>query len=210
VADAVLVSHSGELVLLETQKAERALIDGVDCSLTWSREDLAEPLFRWNSDIDLRAAEACLLAVQMAGAMTEVFKRTLQYANDRIQFGRSIGKFQAVQHQLSLMAEQTAAASMAARMACATSEPMPGPLASAVAKSRASEAAVLVCGVAHAVHGAIGITEEFDLQLFTRRLHAWRAQAGTESYWNERVGRALLAGDVGSVPEFVRLELCPM
>ena len=46
--------------------------------------------------------------------------------------------------------------------------------ACAVAKARTSEAAVTVAAIAHAVHGAIGITEEFDLQLYTRRLHAWR------------------------------------
>ena len=47
-------------------------------------------------------------------------------------------------------------------------------------------------GVRHAVHGAIGVTEEFDLQMFTRRLHEWRMQYGGESYWSRRLGRALL------------------
>jgi acyl-CoA dehydrogenase len=77
----------------------------------------------------------------------------------------------------------------------------------AVAKIRAGQAAQSVSAIAHAVHGAIGITEEYDLQLRTRRLHAWRAAGGSESYWNLRIGRALVASGHATVPEFVRQEL---
>lgn len=210
VADAVLVADGGSWLLLDASAARREAIEGtVDAELRWPAEALDKPLFSIPCDIDLRAVEACLLAAQLAGAMREVFTRTLQYANDRTQFGRSIGKFQAIQHQLSVMAEHTAAATMAARMACATSGITADPLACAVAKARTSEAAVPVAAIAHAVHGAIGITEEFDLQLLTRRLYAWRVAAGSESYWNERIGRALLASRHHSLPEFVRTQLCP-
>lgn len=58
---------------------------------------------------------------------------------------------------------------------------------------RCSEAALAVAELAHAIHGAIGFTEEYDLQLFTRRLHAWRQTAGSESYWHDVAGQALLA-----------------
>ncbi len=191
VADAVLVSAGGVLELRDARDTQRA------------------PLFTARSGVDLLAVEAGLLAAMMAGAMRAIFDRTLQYANDRTQFGRSIGKFQAIQHQLSVMAEHTAAATMAARMACSGSGVVAAPLACAVAKARTSEAVVPVTAIAHAVHGAIGITEEYDLQLLTRRLQAWRVRAGAESYWNERIGRALLASDHDSLPEFVRLELSP-
>ncbi|EER57626.1 acyl-CoA dehydrogenase domain-containing protein, partial [Acidovorax delafieldii 2AN] len=62
----------------------------------------------------------------------------------------------------------------------------------ATAKARCSEAALAVAEFAHAIHGAIGFTEEYDLQLFTRRLHAWRQTAGSESYWHGVAGEALL------------------
>ncbi|MBC7938257.1 MAG: acyl-CoA/acyl-ACP dehydrogenase, partial [Chitinophagaceae bacterium] len=82
------------------------------------------------------------------------------------------------------------------------------PLLCAVAKARTSEAAALVASIAHAVHGAIGITEQYDLQLRTRRLQAWRGAAGSESYWNMRIGQALLGSDHAMLPDFVRQELC--
>jgi alkylation response protein AidB-like acyl-CoA dehydrogenase len=65
-------------------------------------------------------------------------------------------------------------------------------MASAVAKARASEAAQWVAAAAHALHGAIGITADHDLQLYTRRLHEWRMAHGSEDHWHRRIGVALL------------------
>jgi alkylation response protein AidB-like acyl-CoA dehydrogenase len=61
-----------------------------------------------------------------------------------------------------------------------------------------------VAAIAHALHGAIGITQEFDLQIYTRRLHEWRLADGSEIYWNRVVGRALLARPGQSASDFVR------
>jgi alkylation response protein AidB-like acyl-CoA dehydrogenase len=62
---------------------------------------------------------------------------------------------------------------------------------------------VTVANTAHALHGAIGVTEECDLQLLTRRLHEWRMAHGSEDHWNRIVGERLLAADT-SLAEFVR------
>jgi len=146
----------------------------------------------------LREIGACVHAAQMAGAMSRVFELTLQYANDRQQFGRAIGKFQTIQHQISVMAEHVAAARMAAQLACAGGGRFnawqPDPLRAAIGKLNASEAVTPVTAIAHAVHGAIGITAEYDLQLYTRRLHAWRLADGSETYWGRVVGEAVCAG----------------
>ena len=53
---------------------------------------------------------------------------------------------------------------------------------------------------------AIGISEEYDLQLFTRRLYEWRLADGSESYWNRLLGQARLADAVGSV-DWVRAQV---
>ena len=169
---------------------------------------------RWGSDAvtllpstvaagDFEALGAVLHAGLLAGAMTRVFDMTLVYGNERSQFGKSIGKFQAIQHQLALMAEQVAATSIAAQAAFMSGRRLPSPLASAIAKSRASEAAQEVAAISHAVHGAIGVTDEFDLQLYTRRLHEWRQAHGSEDHWNPVIGRALLATD-DQIGDFVR------
>jgi len=140
---------------------------------------------------DLRTLQACLTAAQLAGALMEVFHRTLQYANERHQFGRPIGKFQAIQHQLAVMSEHVFAARMAAQLGAAGQGVWPDRLRVAVAKARCSQAALAVAEAGHAIHGAIGFAEEYDLQLFTRRLHAWRQAAGSESYWHAVAGNVL-------------------
>jgi len=140
----------------------------------------------------------------MAGAMEAVLQTTVRYAGEREQFGRPIGKFQAVQQQLSVLAELACASRMAAELGCRqTSAGAPNALAAAVAKARASEAAGTVVSIAHGVHAAMGITAEYDLQLYTRRLIEWRTDYGSAGYWNRRVGDAVLSSDAPTTLEFM-------
>ncbi|AQV97082.1 acyl-CoA dehydrogenase [Cupriavidus necator] len=152
----------------------------------------------------LRTLGACLHAAQLAGALAHVLDMTLQYANDRQQFGRAIGKFQAIQHQVSEMAEHVAAARVAAQLACDSSTGTPERLRTAIGKLRASDAVTPVAAIAHAVHGAIGITEEYDLQLYTRRLHAWRVADGSERWWSRVLGEQVCASEGRNAVELVR------
>jgi acyl-CoA dehydrogenase len=131
----------------------------------------------------------------MSGALMGVFDQSLEHANQRQQFGKPIGKFQVLQHNLSLMAEQVFAAHMAARLACQGQWPCVDRFRVAVAKIRTSRAAQEVAALAHGLHGAMGFTSEFDLQLRTRRLHAWRQCAGSESHWQQVLGQAVLSHD---------------
>jgi acyl-CoA dehydrogenase len=170
-------------------------------TLTWRNADSA--LSIEGDGASLPALAAALHAALLAGAMTRVFEMTLQYCNDRVQFGKSLGKFQAVQHQLSVMAEHVAAAGIAAEAAFQSEGRTPGLLPAAMAKARASESAVSVANTAHGLHGAIGVTDEYDLQLLTRRLHEWRMAHGSESYWNRLIGEQVLAAN-NTLCEFVR------
>ena len=62
----------------------------------------------------------------------------------------------------------------------------------------------LAASIAHAVHGAIGISEEHDLQLYSRRLHEWRLADGSEGYWARALGQVRLEQpDLPSV-DFIR------
>ena len=96
---------------------------------------------------------------------------------------------------------------MAAELAFSGAGRVPARLATAIAKARTSMAVPLVASTAHALHGAIGVTEEFDLQLYTRRLHEWRMADGSETYWNSIVGEALLAQPQATVTDFARAAL---
>jgi acyl-CoA dehydrogenase len=60
-----------------------------------------------------------------------------------------------------------------------------------------------VAATAHAVHGAMGMTDEFELSIVTRRLHEWRMQYGAEAFWNPFIGAAVLDGDL-ALADFVR------
>ncbi len=147
---------------------------------------------------------AAVTAAEMAGAMQTVLNMTVQYASERSQFGRPIGKFQAVQQQISVLAELAAASRIGAELGCLDSETdKPNLLAAAVAKARVSEAASTAVPIAHAVHAAMGVTKEYDLQLFTRRLIEWRTAYGSAGYWNRRVGDTLLSSDAGSTLQFM-------
>jgi alkylation response protein AidB-like acyl-CoA dehydrogenase len=154
----------------------------------------------------LEELAAIAYAGLMAGAVDRVLAMTLDYANQRTQFGKAIGRFQAVQQQISVMAEHVWAARMAAQLAFQGRGGQPQALMAAVGKARTSQAAPLVADIAHAVHGAIGITAEFDLQCYTRRLRDWRLAGGSESYWHARIGAAALNSHRDALT-YVRTEL---
>ncbi|VVO03629.1 acyl-CoA dehydrogenase [Pseudomonas fluorescens] len=151
------------------------------------------------------ALGAAFSAALIAGAGERVLQLTLEYANTRQQFGKSIASMQSTQQAISVLAEEVAATRMAAQLALRDAI-WPTAIASAVAKARSSAAAVRICTIAHAVMGAIGISEEFDLQLFTRRLYEWRADYGSESAWHTFIGQSALEGS-GSSLEFFEQHL---
>ncbi|MGY6634572.1 MAG: acyl-CoA dehydrogenase family protein [Alkalilacustris sp.] len=153
---------------------------------------------------DLMEALGALNRAQaIAGALEGMLHRTIAYAGDRVQFGRPLSRFQAIQHSIAVMAANTAAARAGADMAAAalpriTADPGLFRRAVAAAKLRAGEAASLCAPLAHQVHGAIGITREYPLHPLTNRVWAWRDEYGTEADWADRLGaEALGAGQRG-------------
>lgn len=151
----------------------------------------------------MRALCATLRAAEMAGMAAKLLDMTVTYANTRVQFGKPIGRQQAIQQQLAVMAEQVMLTRIAARLGCAGGMP-PALEAAAAAKYAASSAVPHLTGIAHAVHGAIGISEEYDLQLYTRRLHEWRLADGGEAYWAKLLGTQRLASSAATSVAFVQ------
>ena len=138
-------------------------------------------------------------SAMMVGALEWLLEQSVQYANDRVQFGRPIGKNQAIQQQLALMAGDVAAARVAATVAAndaaspAQADARRTAFSAAVAKSRVGEAATRGTSIAHQVHGAIGFTHEHLLHFSTRRVWTWREEFGADSWWAERLGRAAIS-----------------
>ena len=150
-------------------------------------------------DRPIRTLAAIARGAMMVGAMERLLEHSVQYATDRVQFGRAIGSYQAIQQSLALMAGDVAAARVAAMVACADA-PSAGSTAcaatlfsAAAAKIRTGEAATRAAAIAHQVHGAIGFTREHPLHFATRRLWAWRDECGSDAWWAQRLGEAAIA-----------------
>ncbi|WP_448640411.1 acyl-CoA dehydrogenase family protein [Geodermatophilus sp. URMC 63] len=144
----------------------------------------------------VRARYALARALQISAALEQVLAWTVQYAGERVQFGRPLGRFQAIQLELAQMAgEVTATAALvdAAVQALDRGEDT-AVLAAAAAKVRAGAAVEVVAKLAHQVHGAIGFTQEHRLHHLTRRCWSWRDEGGSELVWSRALGAGLLAG----------------
>jgi acyl-CoA dehydrogenase len=139
---------------------------------------------------DLRERGALTRAALMAGALTAMARLTVAYASERRQFGRPIAAFQAVQQHLVVIAQEACLVGAAAEGAAAAT----GSFEVAAAKAVASRAARTATQAAHQVHGAMGMTQEYPLHHFSRRLWAWRSEYGDEQYWAAQLGRAVVAG----------------
>ena len=152
---------------------------------------------------DLRLFAALARSTQMHGAIEHVLALTADYANTRVQFGKPLGKQQAVQQQLAVMAEEVAATGVAvefaARRMAAAHEPHLVWQAVASAKIRAGEAAGKAAEIAHQIHAAIGFTREYQLQHYTRRLWTWRDEFGAEPEWSRELGRRLAQSGAGQI-----------
>jgi acyl-CoA dehydrogenase len=132
-------------------------------------------------------------AAVITGAMRRAFDLTLQWCGTRVQFGRPIGQFQAVQHALALAAEEIAASRAALDWAAAELEAGRAMPSAAMAKARAAEAAGKVAAITHQAHGAIGFTAEYELFRYTRLMWLWRDRWGDERCWQALLGQAALA-----------------
>ena len=146
---------------------------------------------------------ALFRAAQMAGALEEALQLAVTYAGDRVQFGRPIGKFQAIQQQLALAAEQVAASGVAVASAVAAAGSGDLAFAAGAAKLRVGEAAGKVCDIVHQVHGAIGFTHEHRLHQLTRRLWSWRDEFGVESAWALELGRLMASQGADGIWPFL-------
>ena len=134
------------------------------------------------------------LAVEAIGVAQRALDLSVAYANERTQFGRPIGSFQAVKHKcVDMMVGIETARSLVYYAAWAVTENAADvDVAVAMAKSYASDVAITVTSEAIQVHGGIGFTWEHDLHLYHRRALAIGASFGSAVAHRETVARSLL------------------
>lgn len=148
---------------------------------------------------------ATIRSLQIAGALERVLELTIAHVSDRVQFGRPLAKFQAVQHELAQLGGEVAAAGAAADMAVEAfaGDPARALLGLAAARVRTGEAASTAVAIAQQLHGAIGFTVEHRLHWFTTALWSWRDEYGGQHHWADTLGRATLAAGGADFWRFV-------
>ncbi len=159
--------------------------------------DGATPEFSATSAVSAdRALElgALARAMQMAGAADKVLVTATEYCKQRVQFGRPISTFQAIQHMLAELASYVAATIASAEAASRDADEGGlvdgGNFSIAAAKSQCSDFAHRIAAISHQSMGAMGFTHEHILHHYTRRLWVWRRDFGSESFWGEKIGQS--------------------
>lgn len=146
-------------------------------------------------------ARVCLAA----GALDRILEMAVEHVNTREQFGRPLGKFQAVQQSLAILAVEAAAVNSAGAGAALALDHGDAGFEIAAAKLRANIAIGSGTAIAHQAHGAIGFTRDYPLHCFTRRLNRWRMECGNDRYWSEKLGAEVAGlGADGLWPEIAR------
>lgn len=206
----IVFIEDGELRLVEVTTSE--VVEGH--SLAGEPFDricpVGTPLASAPCAANLTALGAFALVAQSAGALEAAFELTLEHVNTRVQFGKALGRFQAVQQAMAEFSVEAAAID-AAGQAMATALDKGGALGDragfeiAAAKLRANMAIEKCFPIAHRLHGAIGFTMEYALNRYTRRLIDWRGDCGNDTYWAGILGRRVARlGGGGFWPEITR------
>ncbi|MFB7713516.1 acyl-CoA dehydrogenase family protein [Streptomyces sp. NPDC056105] len=128
------------------------------------------------------------LAAEQTGAATRALADTVQYAKNRVQFGRPIGSFQAVKHRIADLHVQLEAARSLAQAAAHSDA---APHLAAAAKAACSQAYTHIAGEMIQLHGGIGVTWEHEAHRHLKRAHSGRHLFGTPSAHRQRLADRL-------------------
>jgi alkylation response protein AidB-like acyl-CoA dehydrogenase len=139
------------------------------------------------------ARAAVLVAADSLGASGRMLDLAVAYSKQRHQFGVPIGSFQAVKHAAAMILVGVEAARSAVYFAAASVD-ADGPeafLHAAAVKAQVTAEGARTADSALTLHGAIGYTWEYDLQLFFKRARLDEKLLGTPAQWNERIASGL-------------------
>ena len=150
-----------------------------------------------NTTLDLARV---LVAAEQVGCAQRALDMTLEYVAERVQFGRTIASFQAVKHKAAdMMLKVESARSLMLYAACTADAWLRDAVddtalreAAAMVASSAGDAAFFVTGTGIQLHGGVGITEEYDIQLYFKRARALESYLGRPDESRETIARLLL------------------
>ncbi len=146
-----------------------------------------------------------MAAAGLVGLSQRMVDMSVAYAQERHQFGKPIGSFQAIKHHLaSTMVAIEFVRPVLYQAAYEVTAGHCAILHTSHAKLKASEAAMDAAEVAHQVHGAMGYTYEVDLHLWMKKSWVLTATAGDQIYHEDQIDNLVMTGalDVGPAATF--------
>jgi len=164
IADVVVAAADGQLSRWTRFDAQPVATMDPTRRLARIRPQESVPL---GADPGIADTAAILLAAEQIGAAERCLELTVEYAKNRVQFGRPIGSFQALKHRMADLYVAVAAAKAVVSEACDD----PTPTNAATARLAASEALCTVAAEGIQLHGGIAITWEHDMHLYFKRAH---------------------------------------
>ena len=164
-----------------TRKLARIDFHGVHAQLLGNVHDGAKPLVRTLDQA------AIALANEMVGGAQALFDSAVNYTKLRVQFGRTIGSFQAIKHKCAdmlLEMELAKSAAYYAAQAAAADDPE-WPALACLAKAAASEMYLHIAAECIQIHGGIGFTWDNDTHLWFKRAKSSEVFLGQPYYHRE-------------------------
>ena len=136
---------------------------------------------------------ATLVSAEMLGAADRVLSMTVDYAKDRVQFGKPIGSFQAVKHMLAdaLVDVEGMRSTVYYAAWCAAAGDPDRSLSASMAKAWCSDASRRVMAAGLQVHGGIGFTWEHDMHLYVKRAQLDQVSFGDAAFHRDRIASML-------------------
>lgn len=154
-----------------------------------------------NSILDLAAIA---VSAEQVGGAQQSLDISVAYIKERVQFGRTIASYQAIKHKCAdMMLKAESARSGLYYAACIADEFLAGSCdaetlaeAASISKAYSSEAFFFNAGCGIQLHGGVGITSEYDIQLYFKRARALESFLGNASEHRERLAKQLLDSEV--------------
>ena len=178
------------LVTIAKDKQRKLTFEGVKIS----KDDLVGELDQgWAIAVDMLDRGTALLCAQMVGAARKDIEIGIEYAKNRVAFGRPIGAFQSVQHMCADMTIWVDGAQMLTYEALwKMDEGIPASVDVSQAKAFCNDKCQAAVRSSQVLHGGMGFMMEFDLHLWYRRVCAWTMRLGTSFEHRARVSKALI------------------
>ena len=197
-ADLLVVAAQDGLYLVEPASAVITAHDSLDrttrlASVTLDRAP-AEKLTGGNPLEELVARAAVLAANDLAGIARKALTDTVEYDKTRVQFGKPVGSFQAIKHDLADLHLAVTMAEHAATYAAHAFDVDAADklLAASIAKAKAGDTASKATGAMIQYHGGIGYTWEHDSHFYLKRAKRLEYQYGDAAQHRERIARLVV------------------